>query len=260
VTHSIHPSAIISAHATLGNNNKIAAHVIIEDDVVLGDNNIIMSGAILKSGSRLGNHNTIHEYAVIAGLPQDLGFEIQTKSYVEIGNHNNLREYVTLNRASKENQSTRIGDHNYLMSYCHIAHDCQLANHVIMAPSAALGGHVHVDDRAFISGGVMVHQFVHIGSLAMIGGNSKITQNVLPMMITDGNPARLRGLNIVGLRRNGYKTSDIRDLKKVYHLIADAKLSLENTLLALRNLNNDLAASYADFIEFSDRGFHRPKD
>jgi len=260
VSPSIHPTAIISAHAILGKNNQISAHVIIEDDVVLGDNNIIMSGAVIKAGSRIGNHNNIHEYAVIGGLPQDLAFNADTISYVEICNHNMLREYATINRASKAQQSTRLGEHNYLMTYCHIAHDCQLANHIIMAPSAALGGHVHVDDRAFISGGVMVHQFVHIGSLAMIGGNTKITQNVLPLMITDGNPARLRGLNIVGLKRNGYKLDDIRLLKKVYHLIADNSLSLHETLQALRHLEHDLATNYADFIEFSERGFHRPKD
>ncbi len=259
MSQSIHPSAIISDKASLGKNNKIAANVIIEDDVILGDNNIIMAGAIIKSGSRLGDHNTIHEYAVIGGLPQDLGFDPNSISHVEIGNHNTLREYTTINRASKEQQATRLGDHNYLMTHCHIAHDCQLANHVIMAPSAALGGHVHVDERAFISGGVMVHQFVHIGTLAMIGGNTKITQNALPMMITDGNPARLRGLNIVGLKRNAYKSEDIRILKKVFQLIANNSLSLDDTLLALRNLKNDLASSYADFIEFSQRGFHRQK-
>lgn len=260
MTNKIDCSAIISSQASLGENNRIGAHVMIEDDVVLGDNNIIMSGAVIKSGTRLGNHNSIHEYAVIGGLPQDLGFDAQSKTFVELGDHNTLREYTTINRATKENKATRLGNHNYLMTHCHIAHDCQLANHIIMAPSAALGGHVHVDERAFISGGVMVHQFVHIGSLAMIGGNTKVTQNVLPMMITDGNPARLRGLNVVGLKRNGYKAGDIRVLKNIYSLINKTSLPLEETLQALRDMENDLGGIYADFIELSDRGFHRAKD
>ena len=256
MTQSIHPGAAISSQATLGQNNQIGANVIIEDDVVLGDNNTIMSGAIIKSGTRIGDHNCIHEYVVIGGLPQDLGFKTQTISYVELGDHNTLREYITINRATKEQQSTQLGNHNYLMTHCHVAHDCQLANHIILAPFTALGGHVHVDDRAFISGGVMVHQFVHIGSLAMVGGNTKVTQNILPMMITDGNPARLRGLNIVGLKRNGFKAEDLHWLKKIYALINQKSLSLEGRMKKLGAMDSPLGKHYADFIKLSQRGFH----
>jgi len=257
VPHSIHPGAVISSLAETGLNNQIGDNVTIEDDVVLGDNNTILNGVVIKSGSRIGDNNAIHEYAVIGGLPQDLGFDASTISYVEIGNRNTLREYVTINRATQERFATRLGDNNYLMTHCHVAHDCRLADDIIMAPSAALGGHVIVDDRAFISGGVMVHQYVHIGSLAMIGGNSKITQNVLPMMITDGNPARLRGLNIVGLKRNDYEMEDIRALKKIYNLIDQTGLLLEDTLEEMRSIDNLLGNSFANFIESSKRGFHR---
>lgn len=255
--HSIDSGAVISSQATVGMNNQIGNNVTIEEDVVLGDNNTILNGAVIKSGTRIGDNNNIHEYAVIGGLPQDLGFDAQTVSYVEIGDNNTLREYVTINRATQEKQATRLGDNNYLMTHCHVAHDCRLANHIVMAPSAGLGGHVHVDDRAFISGGVMAHQFVHIGSLAMIGGNTKVTQNVLPMMITDGNPARLRGLNIVGLKRNGYKADDVRVLKKIFNLIGQTGLLHEETLSELRSLDDPLGESFAVFIESSKRGFHR---
>lgn len=224
---------------------------------MLGDNNTILNGVVIKSGTRIGDNNIIHEYAVIGGLPQDLGFVMNTISYVEIGNQNTLREYVTINRATQEQQQTRLGSNNYLMTHCHLAHDCCLADHIIMAPSAALGGHVQVDDRAFISGGVMVHQYVRIGALAMIGGNTKVTQNVLPMMITDGNPARLRGLNIVGLKRNDYDADDMRVLKKIYKLIDQSGLLQENILDELRSLDKPLCDIYVDFIESSKRGFHR---
>ena len=254
---AIHPSAIISSQSILGQNNQIGNNVTIEDDVVLGSNNTIMNGVTLKSGTRIGNSNCIHEYAVIGGLPQDISFDARTISHVEIGDHNILREYVTINRATRKQQATRLGNHNYLMTHCHVAHDCQLANHIVVAPSAALGGHVFVDDRAFISGGVMIHQFVHIGSLAMLGGNSKVTKNALPMMITDGNPARLRGLNIVGLKRNAYTCEDIRMLKNIYRLINQPGVILENTLESLRLMNNPLCDIYATFIETSKRGFHR---
>jgi len=254
---AIHPNAIISSQATIGHNNQIGNNVTIEGNVVLGNNNIIMNGAVIKSGTRIGDYNCVHEYAVVGGLPQDISFDARTISHVEIGDHNILREYVTINRATREHQATRLANHNYLMTNSHIAHDCQLANHIIIAPAAALGGHVHVDDRAFISGGVMIHQFVHIGSLAMIGGNSKVTKNALPMMITDGNPASLRGLNIVGLKRNGYTSENIRMLKQIYRLINQPGAILENTLNDLRLKDHPLCDIYATFIETSKRGFHR---
>ena len=259
MSNTIHPTAIVSDQARLGENNNVGPHVIIEGDVQIGNGNSLLTGAVLKSGVRMGNDNTVHEYAVIGGVPQDLGFDPTTPSYVTIGNSNTLREYVTVHRASKSEAVTRLGDRNYLMTHVHLAHDCQLGNQVIIAPSTGLGGFVHVADRAFISGGVMVHQFVHIGTLAMIGGNAKITQDVLPYMITDGVPGSVRGLNLVGLRRAGVTRPDIQILKKAYQLIHRSAQPQQAILDDLREIDSPYALHLAEFIASSSRSFHREK-
>jgi len=259
VSNTIHPSALISEKAKLGKGNDIGAFVVIEDDATLGDNNILLSGAVLKSGTSIGNENKIHEHAVIGGLPQDLGFDPAIPTRVEIGNKNTFREFVTIHRASQKNEATILGNENYLMTQVHLGHDCVLENNVIIAPSTGLGGFVTVEDKAFISGGVMVHQFVHIGSLAMLGGNAKITQDVLPFMMADGNPAQISGLNKVGLRRAGYKIDDIKSLKKAYQLIFNNDSKLEQRLDELSQLEHASAQHLVSFIQASKRGFHRDK-
>lgn len=259
MSNTIHPTALISEKAQLGSGNHIGAFVIIEDDVIIGDSNILMSSVVLKSGTRVENNNNIHENVVVGGLPQDLGFNAETSSTVKIGSKNTLREFVTIHRASQENQATSLGNENYLMAQVHIGHDCELENNVIIAPSTGLGGFVTVEDKAFISGGVMVHQFVHIGSLAMLGGNAKITQDVLPYMICDGNPAQISGLNKVGLRRAGFKMEDMRALKKAYQLIFNNDSKLEQRLASLSGQNDIFAQHLTSFIQSSKRGFHRDK-
>lgn len=259
MSNTIHPTAIVSEQALLGENNIVGPHVVIEDNVHMGSGNTLMTGVLLKNGVKIGDDNTIHEYAVIGGLPQDLGFDPATVSYVTIGNSNYLREYVTVHRASKQDAITRLGDENYLMTHVHLGHDCQLANRVIIAPGSGLGGFVHVADRAFISGGVMVHQFVQIGTLAMIGGNAKITQDVLPYMITDGVPGMVRGLNLVGLRRAGCSRSDIQILKQAYQIIHRSTQSRQVILEELREMDSPYALHLVEFITGSSRGFHREK-
>lgn len=259
MSNIIHPTALISQNAKLGKGNEIGAFVVIEDDVELGDNNLLLSGVVLKSGTMLGNENKIHEHAVIGGLPQDLGFNPSTTSSVKIGNKNTLREFVTIHRASQENAATILGNENYLMTQVHIGHDCELENNVVIAPSSGLGGFVKVEDKAFISGGVMVHQFVHIGSLAMLGGNAKVTQDVLPYMMADGNPVHISGLNKVGLRRAGFKMSDMNALKKAYQLIFNKDSKLEQRLKELEQIEHESALHLVSFITASKRGFHRDK-
>ena len=259
MSNSIHPTAIVSDKAVLGNGNTIGAYVTIEDDVVLGDNNTLLNGSVFKSGTELGHGNNVHEHAVIGGLPQDLGFDAATPSFVKIGDNNTLREFVTVHRASQINEATKLGDENYLMAQVHIGHDCELENNVIIAPSSGLGGFVKVEDKAFVSGGVMVHQFVHIGSLAMLGGNAKITQDVLPYMMADGNPAHISGLNKVGLRRAGFKLADMNALKKAYQLLFSKESKLEERINKLSQLDHSSAQHLISFIQASKRGFHRDK-
>ena len=257
MSNQIHSTALLSPKARLGNGNTIGPFTIVEDDVELGDNNCLASHSVVKSGVRMGNSNTIEEHAVIGGAPQDMGFDRDTPTYVEIGNDNTFREYVTIHRASKGGEATRVGDENYLMAMVHVAHDCQLANQIVIAPSTGLGGHVHVDSKAFISGGVMVHQFVQIGAFAMIGGNSKITQNCLPYMITDGVPATVKGLNSVGLRRAGFDRQVFTKLKQAYSILFGSHRKLEDKLADLEQLESEQCHYLARFVSEARRGFHR---
>lgn len=258
MANEIHPTAIIADGAKLGTDNVIAPYAVIETDTVIGNGNTIGAHAVIKAKTRIAHDNTIAEHAVLGGLPQDLSFS-EKDTFVELGSGNVLREGVTINRATKENEATRLGDNNYLMTLVHIGHDCQLGNNIVLAPSTGIGGHVHIADRAFISGGVMVHQFGRIGAFAMIGGNSKITQDVLPFMMTDGVPATVRGLNLVGLRRAGFSREDIRSLKESYRILFSGAGSLEDRLASVTALENDKTAQLADFIHASKRGFHRDK-
>jgi UDP-N-acetylglucosamine acyltransferase len=139
----------------------------------------------------------------------------------------------------------------------HVAHDCQLGNNIVMANDAVLAGHVHIGDRAFISGGVKIHQFTRIGAYAMIGGNSKITQDCLPYMITDGVPGKVRGLNAVGLKRAGFTLQDIRELKQAYRTLFDSRRDMDVVLDELEQQDSSLAKNLADFIRASKRNFHR---
>lgn len=257
--NEIHPTAIVSDKAQLGKGNQIGAYTIIEDDVQLGDNNEIASHVVLKKYTKLGNDNTLAEQVVLAGLPQDLGFDKHKLTSVELGDGNTLREGVTINRATKDNGATRLGNNNYLMALVHVGHDCQLANNIIIAPSSGIGGHVQIADKAFISGGVMVHQFVQIGRYAMIGGNTKITQDCLPFMMTDGIPASVHGLNLVGLKRAGFKLDTIKALKEAYRILFRTPLSQEEKLAQIDAVENEQARALASFIRGSKRGFHRDK-
>lgn len=254
--NTIHPTAVISEHARLGHGNRIGPFVVIEDGVELGNDNVLHSGVVLRSGARLGNANHLHEHVVVAGEPQDLGFDRGRITFAVLGDRNVLRESVTIHRATKEGGATVLGDDNYLMAQVHVAHDCRLGHRVIMAPNAAIGGHVGIDDRAFISGGVMVHQFVKIGRFAMVGGNSKIVQDVLPFMITDGVPGRVRGINLVGLRRAGFSAEDLRRVKQACKLVRSA-IGLEEIIQQLREMGSAPTDHLADFISDTKRSFHR---
>jgi UDP-N-acetylglucosamine acyltransferase len=259
MANQIHPTAIVAAGAELGDNNRIGAYAIIEDDVRLGDDNVIAAHAVVKFGSRLGHRNRVHEHAVIGGVPQHVNFTDESiATFTEIGNDNVLREAVTINRGYIEGKATIIGDGNYLMTTAHVGHDCEVGNHNVFANAIALAGHVTLGDRVFVSGGVMIHQFTHVGSYAMLGGNSKITQDVLPFMITDGNPASVRGLNLVGLKRAGFKMEDIRALKQGYRLLfRRSGHSLEANLAEMSELGHPLVTQLCEFVRGADRGFHR---
>lgn len=199
----IHPSAVVASGARLGENVTVGPFAVIEDRVEIGDGCMIGAHAVIQPWVRMGTNNTVHPTAVIGGLPQDLAFDPEQETWVVIGENNVFREGVTISRATKPGQATRIGSHCYLMNNSHIGHDCTVGDWSIFAGGATLGGHVHVGDRVFLGGGVMTHQFCRIGSYAMLQGLAGINKDVLPFMMVGGRPGKHYRLNLVGMRRAG---------------------------------------------------------
>jgi UDP-N-acetylglucosamine acyltransferase len=178
-------------------------------------------------------------------------------SYLEIGDDNIIREYCTFHRANGEGQTTRIGSRNFFMVGVHVAHNCVIGDDNIFANEVALAGHIEIEDHVFLSNNVGAHQFVRMGRYAMIGGKSKIVQDVLPFFITDGNPSRLRGVNSVGLRRGGFSEEERRALKEAYKLLFRSTMPVQDALLALEKIDDENVAHLVRFIRSSKRGFIR---
>jgi UDP-N-acetylglucosamine acyltransferase len=254
---NIHPTAVVAADARLGAQVCIGPYAVIEDDVVIGDVCEIAAHAVIKHHVRIGARNRIAEHAVIGGDPQDFKFNRDCLSYTEIGDDNWLREGVTVHRGSREGSITRVGNGCFLMAYSHIAHDCLVGNNVVMANTAGIAGEVVVQDRAFISAAVTVHQFCRVGRNAMIGLSSKVVQDALPYCITDGNPGRARGLNLVGLRRNGFSSDEIKALKEAYRLLY-ARVPLDEAMLRMGSMGSAAVSDLVNFISGSKRGFAHP--
>lgn len=251
---AIHATSIIEPGAMLGESVTIGPYALIEQSVAIGDRSDIRGHAVIKQFTTLGPANIVHEGAVLGGEPQDIGF-VDCTSYLRIGSNNRIREGVTIHRGTQPKSATIIGSNCFIMANAHVAHNCRLGDGVIVANNVALAGYVEIEDQAFISGGVVVHQFCRIGRLAMIGGNSKIVQDCLPFIITDGAPGRARGLNIVGLRRAGYKSCDIQKLKEGYRLLLRSRLPLEDALQRLSALGDPLVNHLINFVRTSTRGF-----
>jgi UDP-N-acetylglucosamine acyltransferase len=253
---SIHPTSIIEDGAKIGDEVSIGPYAVIESDTAIGDHSQVRAHAVIKRFTTLGPSNTVHEGAVLGGEPQDLGFE-QCESYARIGAGNRIREGVTIHRGTEPGSATVVGSDCFLMACSHVAHNCLLGDRVIMANNVALAGHVEIEDGAFLSGGVVVHQFCRVGRLAMIGGNSKIVQDCLPFVITDGVPGRACGLNLVGLRRAGFKAGEIQNLKRAYRLLLRSGLALEDALSEMAGIEDPRVAHLIGFIQGSRRGFCR---
>lgn len=252
---SIHPLAVVSPDARLGVGVSIAAFATVEADVELGDFCTVASGAVVKSGVTAGCHNEFAEHSVIGGAPQHAARPEQIGRVV-IGDHNVFREYVTIHRALKPGTATVVGSHNYLMAGVHFGHDVTVGNNCICANNALLGGHVTVEDRAFVSGAVAVHQFVRIGRLAMVGGHARVVQDVPPYMLIDGHSGCVCGLNVVGLRRSGHTAADIAELKDAYRAIYRRGLPWKQVLEALHaEFGDGPVAHLRGFLAGGSRGF-----
>jgi UDP-N-acetylglucosamine acyltransferase len=252
---SIHPLAVVSPHAELGSNVRIGPFSIVEAGVVLGDGCQLASRVVVKTGTTLGNDNQVFEGAVLGGMPQHIQMP-KHPGRVEIGDGNVIRENVTIHRALDAGNVTRIGSRCLLMVGAHVAHDCTVADGVILTNNVMLAGHVTVGERAYLSGGVAVHQYCNIGRLAMVGGMARVTRDVPPFVMIDGGSTMVVGLNKVGLRRAGYQSEEIRQLKAAYQVIYRSGLSWEEILDALSlEFPVGPAAEFRPFFLSGKRGF-----
>jgi UDP-N-acetylglucosamine acyltransferase len=251
---SVHNTAIVSPDARLGRDVVVGPCAVIEERTVIGDGCEIRAHAVVKRFTTLGSGNRVHEGAVLGGEPQDVSFK-EAETAVVVGDRNVIREGVTINRSTKRGGATVVGSDCFLMAYVHVAHDNRIGDHVVVANNVMLAGHVEVGDRAFLGGGGGIHQFCRVGRLAMIGGNAGATQDCLPFVITDGHPARARGLNVVGLRRAGVASSQLRTLKEAYRLLLRAGLHLDPALERMTALQDPLVDEMIAFVRASKRGF-----
>jgi len=234
VSTHVEPSAAVSPLAELDDEVQIGPFCVVGPKVRIGRGTHLINNVTIMGRVTIGQHNRVFAGAVIGGDPQDISYR-GTDTEVVIGDGNVIRESVTINRATeKEDGFTILGSHSFIMAGCHIAHDCRVGSRVIMANATLLGGHVHVDDDATISGGVVVHHFSSIGSFSFTGGISRVLQDVPPYMLADGNPARPRCVNIVALKRHNFSADTISALAEAHRLIYRAKVGLDHTRELLR--------------------------
>lgn len=251
---TIHPTAILGKNVELGENNTIGPNVIIEDGVKLGSGNVIMAGAFIAKGTTLGNANKIHMQAVIGHEPQDLAYK-GAETYTHIGNGNTIREFVTIHRGTEAGTATVIGNDNFIMAYCHIAHNCQVANRVIMVNQASLTGHCIIEEGAFLSGMTGLHQFTRVGKYVMLSALSAVNKDIPPYMVCGGRPAVILGINVVGLRRAGFSAAVRDEIKRAYKLLYRSDLNTTQALAQIKeNLSSPEVSHLVQFIENSKRG------
>ena len=230
---NIHPSAVIEEGARIGNNVTIEPYAIIKANVILEDRVVIKSHAYIDGNTTIGEGTTIYPGASIGTKTQDLKFRGE-KTYVKIGKNCEIREFVTINSSCQEGSVVQVGDHCLIMAYCHIAHNCVLGNRIIMSNNATLAGHVTVEDNAIIGGMTPVHQFVRIGTFAMVGGMSRVTHDIPPYTIGAGVPFKFGGLNIVGLKRHQFPLQTRIELSKAFKLLYRSQLGLEEAIDKIR--------------------------
>lgn len=230
----IHQTALIDRQAEIASDVEIGPYSVIGAGVRIGQRTRVASHVVIEGRTSVGQGNTIYQFATIGSRPQDLKYRGEASELI-IGNHNTIREYVSLNPGTAGGgMVTRVGDHNLLMMHCHIAHDCLIGSHNIIANGATLGGHVMVQDYVIVGGLVGIHQFARIGSGAILGAGSMVSKDVPPFCNATGDRARLRGLNLEGLKRRGFTTTAIDALKKAYRIIFQSKLKTKDALEKVR--------------------------
>jgi UDP-N-acetylglucosamine acyltransferase len=255
----IHPTAIIASDAQLEDGVEIGPYSIIGSDVKIGKNTVIGPHTVIDNFTQIGENCHIFQFCSIGAPPQDLKYGGE-KTRVIIGNFNTIREFVTIHRSTIADIGvTMMGDHNLIMAYAHVAHNCKLGSHIVMANAATLAGHVLVEDYAIISGLTGVHQFCRVGAHCMIGGCSAAVKDVPPYTIAQGNHAKLFGLNLIGLKRRNFPEKTIKAISDAYRIIFRSKLRLKDAIKKAESEVENIpeANHFIKFIKEAERGICR---
>lgn len=259
----IHPTALVAPGAVIADDVEIGPYCVIGEHVSIDAGTIVGPHCVIDGHTRIGKNNHFYRFCSIGGMPQDKKYAGEP-TRLEIGDGNMVREYVTINTGTTQDVGvTRLGHDNWIMAYVHIAHDCQIGDHVIIANSVQLAGHIHVGDWAVLGGLTAVHQFVRIGAHAMVGGTSSVRQDIPPYVIGTGDPFRPSGVNSEGLKRRGFTSNSIKAVKDAYRLLYRRKLTVDQALAEMQKLGEEPQEQAAvevmtRFLSQSSRGIARP--
>jgi UDP-N-acetylglucosamine acyltransferase len=259
----IHPTALVDPGAVLGEDVEIAAFTLVGAQVRIDEGTVIGSHCVIEGPTTIGRDNRIFAYCALGGAPQDKKYAGEPTE-LHIGDRNTIREYCNFNRGTVQDAGvTRLGSDNWIMANVHVAHDCQIGSHTIIANFSGLAGHVHLGDWAIVGGLTGIHQFCKIGAHVMIGSSSAVAQDVPPYLLVDGNPLAVRGFNIEGLRRRGFDADRIGAVKQMHRLLYRQQLTLEQSREAISRLAVEVPGAAADvrlmvdFLAQSSRGIAR---
>jgi UDP-N-acetylglucosamine acyltransferase len=253
---SIHKTALIDPKAKIDAGVTIGPYSVIGPDVTLGRGVKVASHCVVEGRTTIGANTEIFSSAVVGSIPQDRKFKMEEKTYLEIGENNIIREFVTMNPGTGEGGKTRIGNDNLFMAYAHVAHDCVIGSHCTLANVGTLAGHVTLEDHVVIGGLTAIHQFVRLGKFSIVGGCSKVVQDIPPFSTCDGHPARVYGLNLVGLKRANFTSQALRDLRKAFKILFFSELIKPTAVDMVRKqvtINPDIE-HLLQFVQTSQRG------
>lgn len=259
----VHETAIVYPGAQLHETVEVGAYAVIHANVKIGAGTKIGEYCVIDGHTTIGENNTFYRFCSIGGIPQDKKYDNEP-TRLEIGNGNTFREFVTVNTGTTQDVGvTRIGDDNWIMAYVHIAHDCQIGSHTIIANTVQLAGHIHIGDWAIVGGMSAAHQFIHIGAHSMTGGMSSIRQDIPPFILGAGQPYKPAGINSEGLKRRGFTPEQIQVLREAYKIIYMRQLNRQEVIEEIKRLQSEHPGSaehlqlFLDFFAASDRGIGR---
>ncbi|MDP1872025.1 MAG: acyl-ACP--UDP-N-acetylglucosamine O-acyltransferase [Gallionella sp.] len=253
----IHPSAIIHPNARLAPDVEVGAYSLIGEHVTIGAGTVVGPHVVINGHTTIGEHNHIFQFCSLGEVPQDKKYAGEP-TRLEIGDHNTIREFCTFNLGTAQDGGvTRVGNHNWIMAYVHLAHDCQVGNHTIFANNAQLAGHVEVADYAILGGFTVVHQFVRIGAHIITGMGTILLQDVPPFVLVSGNPSAPHGINSEGLKRRGFSSASVMAIKRAYKTLYKSGLSLVDAQAAIAKMDQAELQPLADFLASTQRGIVR---